>query len=158
MALASLVLNHHYLKFNGTYKCQIRGTTIGSNFAVIYAWLFFIHKKNKFGYVSTYLSIRTCYTTNVISMIPLKYRPARNGSYANSWAYTIPLDIIEITYTISNTTVDILDMTFFKDNDFDRTHRLSARCHPKVQNKYQYLHWSSWNPYHQKKASFPSGS
>lgn len=56
-----------------------------------------------------------------------------------------------ITHTISDKTADILDITFSKGYDFNRTHRLSIRCHQKVQNKYQYLHWSSWHRYYQKK-------
>lgn len=40
MSLVALVLNHHYLEFNGTYWRQMRGTVMGSNFAVAYACLF----------------------------------------------------------------------------------------------------------------------
>lgn len=61
------------------------------------------------------------------------------------------VDTIKITHIISNSTADILEITFFKDNDFDRTHKLSTRCHQKIQNKYQYLPWTFWHPHHQKK-------
>lgn len=37
LSLALLVLNHHYLAFNGVFWHQIRGTAMGSNFVVLYA-------------------------------------------------------------------------------------------------------------------------
>jgi hypothetical protein len=40
MTLAGLVLEHHYLEFNGKYWRQVQGTAMGSNFAVVYACLF----------------------------------------------------------------------------------------------------------------------
>ena len=50
---------------------------------------FFVHKKKKFGYVAIYLRNFTCYITNATSTMLLEYGPARNGSYANFWTYTV---------------------------------------------------------------------
>lgn len=151
LSLASLVLNHHYLEFNGAFWRQTRGTAMGSNFAVVYACLFLCFQEDQ---------IEAAYESKEHMLYYRRYIDDAFGIWTGpedllrEWItrYGTWVDTIKITHTISHTTADMLDITFYKDEDFEYTHRLSTRCHQKIQNKYQYLPWSSWHPYHQKKA------
>lgn len=152
MSLASLVLNHHYLEFNDTYWRQIRRTAMNSNFAVVYACLFLCVQEEQIWlccnlFEDPYMLYYKCYIDDAFGIWSGPKWLLRQflGVYGTF------VDTIKITHTISDTTADILDIIFFKSDDFNRTCRLSTRCHQKVQNKYQHLPWFSWHPYHQKK-------
>eukprot|EP01018_Ginkgo_biloba_P035694 Gb_35695 [translate_table: standard] len=47
MHLAELILTEHYVEFNNVCYKQIQGTTMGSNFVVVYACLFLCHLERK---------------------------------------------------------------------------------------------------------------
>ena len=46
MTLSALVLEYQFLEFNSTYWRHIRGTSMGSNFFVVYACLFLCFLEN----------------------------------------------------------------------------------------------------------------
>lgn len=53
---------------------------------------------------------------------------------------------IKFTISQSNTTIDFLDVTIYKGEDFNTSNKLSVKTYQKVNNLYQYLHFTSNHP------------
>ena len=148
MSLASLTLHQHYLTFNGGCWQQMRGTTMGSNFAVVYACLCL------------------CFVENMQEKrIELRFFKRYIDDALGFWhgdkkdlmlfldSYAIGMkEHIKITSCVSQTNVVFLDLHIFKDVDFDTSHKLSTSCHQKELNRYQYIPFDSWHPKHKKEA------
>lgn len=148
--LAELVLTHHFLEFDGAFYKQVRGTAMGSNFAVVYACLFLCHLEKQ-------LTL-ACNTSCLIYF--KRYIDDAFGIWSGSEealqllfsAYQSFYPEIVITPVVSSSSVQILDICFFKGADFHVTGKLSSKCFQKPLNAYQYIPFSSWHPVHQKKA------
>ena len=146
MRLASLVLQFHFLEFDGSFWKQVKGTAMGSNFAVVYACLFLCHLENRQGHPPNLLFykrfIDDAFGIWHGSMDSLLLFLSSYGTFCQPH--------IRITPTISPSQVDILDIQFYKGTDFSTTGILSSRVHQKACNRYQYLPFRSWHPRHQK--------
>ncbi|XP_024523476.1 uncharacterized protein LOC112343723 [Selaginella moellendorffii] len=147
MAAAGLILEHNYVEFDGSYFLQIRGTAMGSNFAVVYACLFLCSLEDEFKATSSKWPI---YLKRYIddgvgiwdgSKESLECWLASYGSLCNS---------IKITSVISFESMDILDIHFFKGPRFEKCRCLDSTTFQKPLNAYQYLPWNSTHPRHQK--------
>ena len=53
---------------------------------------------------------------------------------------------LQFTFTSSNTSVDFLDVTIYKSQNFYLTNTLEVKIFQKQHNLYQYLHYSSHHP------------
>lgn len=91
MSCAPLVLNHHYLEFNGTCWHQIQGTIMNSNFTMAYACSNLYIQELFLDMLQSIWGPSICYITNATFAMPLEYEPTLNGFYAKSYAYTVPL-------------------------------------------------------------------
>ncbi|XP_059063837.1 uncharacterized protein LOC131856286 [Cryptomeria japonica] len=148
MRLAELVLHYHFLEFDGLIYKQIRGTAMGSNFAVVYACLFLCHLESKL--------------SSIVDLSPLLFYRRYIDDAVGVWggsedslhqylsAYASYYPKINITSVISSTSIVLLDIHFFKGSNFDATGILSSQCFQKELNAYQYIPFSSWHPLHQK--------
>ena len=148
MNLAALTLQQHFLEFDGRFWQQIKGTAMGSNFAVVYACLFLCFLENMQE------------TKQELQYFKRYIDDALGFWHGNRHDLTVFLDSyaqglkehIKITRCVSQTEVIFLDVHIFKDTDFQKTHKLSTRCHQKELNRYQYLPYCSAHPKHQKEA------
>lgn len=150
MRLAELVLHYHFLEFDGCSFQQIRGTAMGSNFAVVYACLFLCHLEERL--------------VSVVDISPLfffkRFIDDAFGVWSGSLeslheyfaAYQSIFPEIKITPYVSGSSAVLLDITFFKGPNFCSTGILSTQCFQKKLNAYQYIPYTSWHPHHQKKA------
>ncbi len=53
---------------------------------------------------------------------------------------------LQFTYQHSNTSIDFLDLTIYKDEDFSLSHTLQTKTFQKPQNLYQYVQFYSFHP------------
>lgn len=149
MALATLILKNHYLEFNNGYWLQIRGTAMGSNFAVVYACLFLCFLENKQFSALPYSDL--LYYKRYIDDAFGVWSGTELGLRDFLGAYALGLQShIKITPTISSSSVSFLDISLFKSDSFVFSGKLSSSCYQKELNRYQYLPYSSWHPRHQK--------
>ena len=148
MTLAGLVLEHHYLEFNGKYWRQVQGTAMGSNFAVVYACLFLCFLEKQQGNPQQLLFYRR-YIDDALGFWDGDEDSLQ--TFLNSYARGLQ-DHIRITPSISKSGVNFLDVSIYKSNDFLQTKKLSVNCYMKELNRYQYLPFTSWHPKHQKEA------
>ena len=148
MTLAALVLEHHYLEFDGKYWRQIKGTAMGSNFAVVYACLFLCFLEKVQGNPQQLLYFKR-YIDDALGFWEGDEESLK--SFLNNYASGLQ-DHIRITPALSKTGVNFLDIYVYKSNDFYHTRKLSVSCYMKELNRYQYLPFTSWHPKHQKEA------
>ena len=59
---------------------------------------------------------------------------------------------IKYEYSISETSIDYLDITIYKGDQFAATRRLSTKTHFKPTNSFQYIHYTSHHPLNTKTA------
>lgn len=151
VSAAELVLRWHFLEFNGSFYRQIRGTAMGSNFAVVYACLFLCHLEQE---------VQRRMPTPELSFFKrfiddglLVWTGSRDRlqEFLDCYQSIYP-DNIRITSCISDTSVNLLDVVLFKGPDFELSGKLSTRCYQKPLNAYQYIPFTSWHPRHQKTA------
>ncbi|XP_057832304.2 uncharacterized protein LOC131042973 [Cryptomeria japonica] len=148
--LATLVLTFHYLDFDGfTYK-QVRGTAMGSNFAVVYACLFLCHLENRLfaSFDCSELLFFKRYIDDAVGV----WTGSEETLSLFFQHYQMFYPEIKITTCVSSSSVNILDITFFKGERFSASGILDTCCFQKPLNAYQYIPFGSWHPQHQKKS------
>lgn len=151
VSAAELVLKWHFLQFDGSFYRQIRGTAMGSNFAVVYACLFLCHLEQevfrRFPAPEIQLFRRFiddgCMVWNGSRERLVQFLDCYQSIYPEH---------IRITSCISSSSINILDLVLFKGDDFHTSGKLSTRCFQKPLNAYQYIPFTSWHPKHQKVA------
>ncbi|XP_059072297.1 uncharacterized protein LOC131873359, partial [Cryptomeria japonica] len=148
--LAELVLQYHFLEFDGIVYQQIRGTAMGSNFAVVYACLFLCHLE--FSLSSTVDTSPLLFYKRFIDDAFGIWTGSLHSLQQFLSAYQNVFPEININPCISSTSAVILDINFYKGPKFLSTGILSSQCHQKKLNAYQYILYKSWHPSHQKKA------
>jgi len=155
ISLATLILKNHYLTFNQLYWRQIKGTAMGSNFAVVYACIFLSYMENKQHNTCPHKEL-IYYKRYIDDAIGIWHGDKTSLTlYLSSYAKEFHPHI-RINHTISDNAIDILDIQFYKGHNFSSTLTLSSRIHQKAYNQYQYLPYNSYHPKHQK-ISFITG-
>lgn len=151
VSAVDLVLRWHFLEFNGSFYRQIRGTTMGNNFVVVYVCLFLCHLEKEV------LRRMPCPEIKFFKIFINDGFLVWSGFHDRLLAFlecyqSIYPDNIRITSSISSTSVNLLDVVFFKGSDFPTSRKLSTKCFQKPLNAYQYIPFTSWHPRHQKVA------
>lgn len=139
--LSALVLEYHYLTFDGVVYQQIKGTAMGSNFSVVYACLFLVYLENlqppppHLFYFTRYIDDAFGVWTGTKSQL-LEYLDFYPSNTNNS---------IKLTIQTSPYRLPFLDIWINLENS-----SFSFNCFQKPLNSYQYLPFSSNHPSHTK--------
>ena len=138
--LSALTLEYHYLAFDNQVYQQIKGTTMGSNFSVVYACLFLSHLENSqttphLFYFTRYIDDAFGVWTGTKPQL-LEYLSFYSRMTNNS---------IKLTIHTSPTRLPFLDIWINLENS-----KFSFNCFQKPLNSYQYLPFSSDHPIHVK--------
>jgi hypothetical protein len=149
LAVAELILRNNYLSFNNSIWLQIKGTAMGSNFAVVYACLFLAELEDSNPSFNTkHLIFYKRYIDDAFGI----WDGPRNTLTDFLNTYGAPLQQhIRIECCISDHQANILDITFYKGPIFAKTGTLDSSCYQKPLNAYLYLPWSSAHPSTHKK-------
>ncbi|XP_057836802.2 uncharacterized protein LOC131047025 [Cryptomeria japonica] len=149
-SLAKVVLQFHFLEFDGVFYKQIRGTAMGSNFAVAYACLFLCHLEEVLfsSMDSSPLIFFKRYIDDALGI----WTGSLHSLQQFLTAYQNAYPEININPCISSSSAVLLDINFYKGPNFSSSGILSSQCHQKKLNAYQYILYKSWHPPHQKKA------
>ncbi|XP_059072357.1 uncharacterized protein LOC131873564, partial [Cryptomeria japonica] len=150
MELAELVLREHYIEFDGIFYKQLRGTAMGSNFAVVYACLFLCHLEKRL--FSQYDCSSLAFFKRFIDDALGVWTGDESSLLDFFSQYQSFYPEIKITPSVSSSSVDLLDITFFKGVRFSACGVLDTKCYQKPLNAYQYIPYYSWHPPHQKKS------
>ncbi len=148
--LLEWVMYNSVVEFNGRTWKQIKGTAMGTPVAPAFAILFmsWLDKEFTRSFPTTNMLLHLRYIDDGLiiwkgSQGALQYWLSNlNGFDPN----------IKITWTISDASVDFLDLTLFKGNRFQATGHLDSRCYQKPMNMYLYLPFISHHTTATKKA------
>lgn len=144
-ALADFVLRNNYIVTrDGRIFLQIRGTAMGTPFAVAFAVIFMIMLEQPV--INRFRASIGVYKRFIDDVFLLWTGTANQlDSFRLALASVDPN--IGFTWTTSSTTVDFMDCTVFRVG-----HRLGYRLYAKALNNYLYLAASSFHPPHTRPA------
>lgn len=135
-------VNFNYFSFAGLYFQQIQGTAMGAAFSPTIANIFMsVILRNFLKSQPNQPSLLARYIDDIFLIWPEKH--TLNQFLANLNCFHPNL---KFTYTISESSVDFLDLTVYKGPNFNNTHKLDLKTLQKSQNLYQYLEFSSSHP------------
>ena len=126
-------INHNYFEFNEFIFQQIHGTAMGAAFSPTIANIFMSVFLRKFLQIQKKQPILL---KRYIDEALNKFNSNLNNFHEK----------IQFTTTNSDSSVNFLDLTIFKGNDFQTTGILDIKTYEKPQNLYQYLEFSSIHP------------
>ena len=149
MSVAELILRNNFLSFNNAFWLQIKGTAMGSNFAVVYACLFLSQlEDDNLAFQTPQLLYYKRYIDDAIGV----WEGSPDTLHTFLHQYGVPLQQhIRIESTTSPKEITILDVVFFKGPYFKEFGILDTACHQKPLNAYMYLPWKSSHPIAHKK-------
>ena len=138
--LSALTLEYHFLKFNNQIYRQVKRTSMGSNFSVVYACLFLSYLDNSnpsphLFYFTRHIDDAFGVSTGTKTQL-LKYLNFYSNSTQNS---------IKLTVHTSYAKLPFLDLWIRLD-----TNRFTFNCFQKTLNTYQYIPYSSNHRLHVK--------
>ena len=141
--LLHININYNYFEFASLIYQQIKGTAMGAAFSPTIANIFLSVTIQKF--LQTQEKKPTLlkrYIDDIIVIWPhpeediKKFLSDLNDFYQS----------LRYTWTISDTSVDYLDVTIFKGFSFQMTNLMDTKTFQKPKNLYQYLHYNSYHP------------
>lgn len=146
-ALMNWVLSNNYIEYGDLLFLQIKGTAMGTPFAVVFANLFLAHLEEHI--VLTQL---TDYQKPILSFrfIDDIFSIFRSQNYAQMYRDKLNevYPTINTTGTISDTSGIFLDIEIFKGPNFNQTQTLDTKLYQKSTNKYLYLSPATYHPKH----------
>ena len=145
LRMLHLVLTKTTFKFNDGLYEQISRTTMGTRCAPSYAIIFMGHFEEKFLSTRRLLPLVWWRYIDDIFMI---WPHSREELYSFVSALNNVHDTIKFTVGISETQVNFLDVTVYKDQNGT----ISTGLYTKPTDAHMYLHYTSYHPQHQKKS------
>ncbi|XP_011407404.1 PREDICTED: uncharacterized protein LOC105314749 [Amphimedon queenslandica] len=142
--LLSINLNNNYFEFSKKVFLQVIGTAMGAAFSPTVANIYMSVLIKRFLSSTTekpFFFKR--YIDDIIMLWP-KHQDLNN--FFNKLNKFHPN--IKFTMSQSETTINFLDITIYKGEDFSETNKLSIKTYQKEINRYQYLHFNSNHPIH----------
>ena len=140
--LLQVNINNNYFNFAETTFIQQQGTAMGASFSPTIANIFMsILLKNFLRTISEKPIFLKRYIDDIIVLWPKRQNLNNFLFQLNNFHGDI-----NFTSTSSNTSIDFLDITIYKDGNFEHTGKLSISTFQKTDNLYQYLHFSSYHP------------
>lgn len=143
MPLLEWVMYNSYVEYDGKVYHQIKGTAMGTPVAPAFATLFMAEVDDLVGMTSAQAPRlhRRFLDDGFILWVG-----AREGLVSYFHHFNNAVDDIQVTYNISDQSVDFLDISIFKGKRFNTTQRLDFRTYQKPLNLYLYLPYSSFHP------------
>ena len=142
VSAVELVLKWNFMEFNGSFYQQIRGTTMGNNFAVVYACLFLCDLEKEVNRIIPSAEIK--FFKSFFDDGFLVWYGSQDRLHTSLECYeSIYPHKIHITSCISSTSVNLLDVVLFKGPDFQTSRNISTKCYQKPLNAYQYIPFTS---------------
>ena len=145
LTLLRFVLTLNYFEFQNVYYHQTSGTVMGTKLAPNYANIFMGDLEEKL--LASYPTKPTVwirYIDDIFCIFP--DNPDKAQDFVDHLNKQHPT--IKFTAEISLTSVNFLDTTVFKESDGS----LSTKLYRKPTDTFQYLHYHSHHPSHQKKS------
>ena len=135
-------MNYNYFSFASLYFQQIHGTAMGAAFSPTIANIFMSVTLNKFLRTqSTKPILLARYVDDILLLWPEKETIDAFLSDLNSFHPNLTF-----THSLSESTIDFLDLTIYKGPHFLNTQKLDIKTFQKPQNLYQYLEYTSIHP------------
>jgi hypothetical protein len=138
--LSAWVLNSMYLKFEDKHYLQIKGTAMGTPFAVVYAIIYLHYHEST---VLSTLRFTPIYFKRFIDDILLIVRSKEQGKKFLDIYNDIQKNII--LTSSSGASVNFLDITIFKGPRLGTLNILDIKTFQKPQNKYLYIPPTSYH-------------
>ena len=140
--LLQINVENNYFEFGGFFFKQIKGTAMGATFSLTVANIFMSVILHKFLQTQTHKPFfLKRYIDDIFIIWPAKHDLQHFMNKMNSYH-----PCLQFTFTTSNTSVDFLDVTIYKSQNFHLTNTLEVKTFQKQHNLYQYLHYSSHHP------------
>lgn len=137
--LSSWVLKNMYISFNNSTFLQIKGTAMGTPFAVVYSCIYLHHHEQL---VLANLSFKPIYFKRFIDdLFLITETDLQRTQFIK--AYQSTEKNISLSYN-TNATVDFLDITIFKGPKL-ANNLLDTKVFQKAQNRYMYIPPSSYH-------------
>lgn len=145
LELLEINLKRNDFEFNGEYFLQIKGTAMGKKFAPAYANIFMANWENK--------AIQKC------DKKPLHYLRYLDDVWG-IWTFTMEdfekfIDVlnnhdpsIKLKYVIKEHSIDFLDTTVYKGENFTTTNKLDIKVYFKETDTHALLYKTSFHPKH----------
>jgi hypothetical protein len=149
MDLAQFILFNNYLSFNNQVYLQLRGTAMGTPFAVTFACIYMSMLEME--------AIKVCKTHHPAFIPPLLLSRYIDDIFA-IFDTTLSASLffttfntlrptIKLTFNISSPSQPFLDLTIFKGPRFTSSNQLDTTLYQKPINKYQYISPESFHPH-----------
>ena len=148
ISLLSWVLQNSYVEFNGAVYKQLHGTAMGTSVAVCFAVLFMSFLDEML--LAAWGGCEPLLHLRFIDDGLLFWGGSAEELQAFLECFDNLVPSIKLTWVVSETTLDFLDITMFKGPRFQATGRLDVRVYQKPVNTYLYLPYSSYHPLHCK--------
>lgn len=139
--LSHWVLTHNYISFNNKFWHQLKGTAMGTSFAVRYANIVIFQIERK--------ALNTCtqkpllykrFVDDIIAIMPTK-----NSGDALTHALNAVNPAIQFTAELDEHHIDFLDITIYKGDNFIINNKFDTKVFQKPINLYCYLPPSSYH-------------
>lgn len=138
--LSAWVLNKMYITYNDNYYLQIKGTAMGTPFAVAYSCIFLHHHEQS---ILASLKFKPLYFKRFIDDIFIIVHAATQATKFIEH-YTSASKNITLTSDIGYS-INFLDLTIFKGPRFTSSQLLDIKIYQKPNNAYMYIHTSSFH-------------
>ena len=140
--LLQINVNFNYFSFAGLSFQQTHGTAMGAAFSPTIANIFMSVTLNKFLRTQqTKPVLLSRYVDDIFLIRPNKENVQSFLSELNNFHPNI-----KFTHTVSESTVDFLDLTVYNGPQFSVTQKLDIKTFQKPHNLYQYLEYTSAHP------------
>ncbi|XP_060073403.1 uncharacterized protein LOC132553191 [Ylistrum balloti] len=143
LRMIAIILTNNCFRFDREFFLQIQGTAMGTKMAPNYAIIFMDHLEQRF--LSTLMRAPIVWW-RYIDDIFFIWPHTREELTSFLEALNAYHPTIKFTSEISDTSVDFLDTTIYSTEDGT----LSSKIHNKPTNAFQYLHYKSCHPKHQR--------
>ena len=148
LALAHWVLTNNYIEFNNKIYLQIKGTAIGTPFAVTFACIYMAEIEYQTTKILLYCRIK-------LPLYMKRYIDDKFGIFLRKIHAELYLEIfnsiapgIHLTGNVTNTHAIFLDTKIHKNIRFENDNRLDTDLYQKLTNQYLFI---PPNSYHQPK-------
>ena len=147
--LLTWVLRNNYCEFQERVYLQLKGVAMGTPMAVVFSCLYMMCLERELALTQP---LHPMFLRRFIDDgFGIWFGPrAQLEAWLN--AYNTIFPGIRITHTISDQSIEILDIVFSKGVRFRKSGILDTTTHQKALNRYLYLPWRSFHPRHAKVA------
>lgn len=141
------VLTNNYIEYGDLLFLQIKGTAMGTPFAVVFANLFLAHLEEMIISPQLTEESKPLLAYRFIDDILSFFRSITHAeSYRTMFNAVYPT--INTTGTISENSGIFLDIEIFKGPNFNTTNKFDTKLYQKSTNKYLYLSPATYHPRH----------